>query len=211
MLASFLYRATAHSEPGPVCYRGFTITLRHATAGRTPLNEWSARRRDLYLTIHNTLKRQTSMSPTGFETTMPASERPQTHASVTSIRSKNLMLGDFSAHIYNVYIPKPNCCSPWSGQHWSLAQSKTGGQPPHRLPILWVTMRYHAIGSVEPECWKQGCRNPACAGPPAPTIFFRVVPNNCGSSAWNLLHVSFPTPGILRWLVYFFFKWSPLL
>ena len=35
-------------------YRGFTIKLRHTTLGRTPLDEWSARRRDLYLTTHNT-------------------------------------------------------------------------------------------------------------------------------------------------------------
>jgi hypothetical protein len=33
-------------------YRGFTITLRHTTPGRTPLEEWSARLRDLYR--HNT-------------------------------------------------------------------------------------------------------------------------------------------------------------
>jgi len=44
---------TAHSEPVPPHYRGFTITLRHTTLGRTPLEEWSARRRDLYLTAHN--------------------------------------------------------------------------------------------------------------------------------------------------------------
>jgi hypothetical protein len=37
-------------------------------------------RRDLYLTTHNTHKRQTSMPPVGFEPTIPASERPQTHA-----------------------------------------------------------------------------------------------------------------------------------
>jgi hypothetical protein len=30
------------------------ITLRHTTVGRTPLEEGSARRRDLYLTTHNT-------------------------------------------------------------------------------------------------------------------------------------------------------------
>ena len=30
------------------------ITLRHTTLGRTPLDEGSARRRDLYLTTHNT-------------------------------------------------------------------------------------------------------------------------------------------------------------
>jgi len=34
------------------------------TFGRTPLNECSARHRDLYLTTH---KRQTSISPAGFE------------------------------------------------------------------------------------------------------------------------------------------------
>jgi hypothetical protein len=53
---------------------------RHTTLGRTPLDEWSARRRDLYLTKHNTHKRQTSMPPARFEPTIPVSERPQTHA-----------------------------------------------------------------------------------------------------------------------------------
>jgi hypothetical protein len=69
-----------HSGPGPPPCRGFTITLRHTTLSRTPLDEGSARRRDLYLTKNNTHKRQTSMPPTGFEPTIPASERPQTHA-----------------------------------------------------------------------------------------------------------------------------------
>jgi hypothetical protein len=36
-------------------------TQRRAAIGRTPLNEWSVRRRDLYLTTHNTHNRQTSM------------------------------------------------------------------------------------------------------------------------------------------------------
>jgi hypothetical protein len=36
-------------------------TRRHTTISRTPLDEWSARRRDLYLTTHNTHNRQTSM------------------------------------------------------------------------------------------------------------------------------------------------------
>jgi len=47
---------------------------------RTPLDEWSARRRELHLTTHNTSKKQTSMPPVGFELTISASERPQTHA-----------------------------------------------------------------------------------------------------------------------------------
>jgi hypothetical protein len=65
---------------GGLIFRGFTITLRHTTLGRTPLDEWPARCRDLYLTTHNTHKRQTSMPYAGFEPTIPVSERPQTHA-----------------------------------------------------------------------------------------------------------------------------------
>ena len=38
----------------PPYSRGFYITQRRPTVGRTPLDEWSARRRDLYLTTHNT-------------------------------------------------------------------------------------------------------------------------------------------------------------
>jgi hypothetical protein len=38
-------------------------TQRRTTACRTLLSEWSARRRDLYLTTHNTHYRQTSMPP----------------------------------------------------------------------------------------------------------------------------------------------------
>ena len=44
--------ATVRSGSGPPHCRGFT-TIR----GRTPLDEWSAWRRDLYLTTHNTHKR----------------------------------------------------------------------------------------------------------------------------------------------------------
>jgi hypothetical protein len=40
----------------------------HNILGNTPLNEWSARRRDLYLTTHNTHNRQTSMLQAVFET-----------------------------------------------------------------------------------------------------------------------------------------------
>ena len=76
----FFHIETAPSGPRPPHYRGFTITLRHITFRRTPLEEWSVRRRDLYLSTHNTQKRQTSMPSAGFEPAIPASERPQTHA-----------------------------------------------------------------------------------------------------------------------------------
>ena len=42
----FFHDAIFPSEPGPPHYRGFRITLRHTTLGRTPLDEWSARRKD---------------------------------------------------------------------------------------------------------------------------------------------------------------------
>ena len=53
---------------------------RRTTVGRTPLDEWSARRRDLCLISHNTHNRQTSTPPVGFETTISAGERPQIYA-----------------------------------------------------------------------------------------------------------------------------------
>ena len=57
----FYHGATAPSGPRrPRCW-GFTITLRHTTVDRSPLDDWSARNRDLYLTTHNTHNRHTSM------------------------------------------------------------------------------------------------------------------------------------------------------
>jgi hypothetical protein len=76
----FLVLRNSPSGPGPPLYRGFTFTFRHTTLGRTPLDEWSAGRRNLYLTTHNTHKTQEIYAPTGFEPTIPASSRPQTHA-----------------------------------------------------------------------------------------------------------------------------------
>jgi len=63
----------------PPHYRGFTITPRLTTLGRPPSDEWSVRHGDLYLTTHNTHKRQASMILAGFQPAFPESERPQTH------------------------------------------------------------------------------------------------------------------------------------
>ena len=52
-------------------------TQRRSTVGRTPLDEWSARRRDLYLITHDTHNRQISMPPVGFKRTISAGEWPQ--------------------------------------------------------------------------------------------------------------------------------------
>ena len=76
----FLWRC----NPTRVMYSSFLRFLDHirrrTTIGRTPLDEWSARRRDLYLTTHNTHNRQTSILPVGFEPKISAGERPQTYA-----------------------------------------------------------------------------------------------------------------------------------
>ena len=50
------------------------------THGRTSLDERSARRRDLYVTMHNTHKRWTPMTLAGFKPAILGSERSQTHA-----------------------------------------------------------------------------------------------------------------------------------
>jgi hypothetical protein len=68
-------RATASSLA-----RFLDHTQRRTTVGKTRLHEWSARRRDIRLTTHNTHNRQTSMPPVGFEHTISASERPKTYA-----------------------------------------------------------------------------------------------------------------------------------
>ena len=47
---------------------------------RTFQDEGSTRPRDLYLTKHNTHKKQTSILQAGFESTIPAKERPQNYA-----------------------------------------------------------------------------------------------------------------------------------
>jgi hypothetical protein len=52
-------------------------TRRRSTVGRTPLDEGSARRRDLYLTTHDTHNRQISMPPVRFEPRISVGERPQ--------------------------------------------------------------------------------------------------------------------------------------
>ena len=80
------------SVPRPPQYRGFTITLRHTTVGRNPLDEYSARGRDLYL--KNT-QLSHSHPPPGRDSNpqFPASEQPQTHAlyrAATGIWQRNI-------------------------------------------------------------------------------------------------------------------------
>jgi hypothetical protein len=61
------------------CLPSLDHTQTHTTVGKTPLDEGSARRRDLYLKTQ-TLIRSTAMPPIGFEPTISASARLQTYA-----------------------------------------------------------------------------------------------------------------------------------
>jgi hypothetical protein len=77
----FVFGATAPQWARASSFTRFLDhTQRRITTGRTPLDEWSVRRRNLYLTTHNTRKRQTSMTPVRFEPTISAGERQQTYA-----------------------------------------------------------------------------------------------------------------------------------
>jgi hypothetical protein len=89
--------ATGLNGSGPPHYRGFTITLRHTTIRRSPLDEGSARRRDLYLTTHNIHNNKKSMPPTGFKHAIPTSEWQQTHVldrTATGIGVETEVLGE---------------------------------------------------------------------------------------------------------------------
>jgi hypothetical protein len=68
------------SAPRPPHYRGFKITVRHTTLGRTPLGVWSVPRRLLHSTTYNTLQ-HTSMPTAGFELASPtgAAADPRGH------------------------------------------------------------------------------------------------------------------------------------
>ena len=76
----FLYRWGPTRAMASSFLRFLDHTQRRITVGRTPLDEWSARRRDLYLATHNNHNRQMSMPQVGFEPTIVVGEWPQTHA-----------------------------------------------------------------------------------------------------------------------------------
>ena len=93
--------------------RSLTHTHTHThthtqTLGRTPLDDGSAHRRNLYLTTYNTHNRQASTPLAGFE---PTRERPQTHPLVRATTGIQLGIINSECH-YNcnlVFIPEKDC------------------------------------------------------------------------------------------------------
>jgi len=64
----FIWRDSAQWARAYLFTRFLDHTQRRNTVGRTPLEERSARRRDLYLTTHNTHNGDTSMAPCAIRT-----------------------------------------------------------------------------------------------------------------------------------------------
>jgi len=90
------------------------------TLGRTLLDEWSARHRDLYLTTLNTHKWQTSMLPAGFEPAIPANERPQTHVVERAATGISCYFCGISRHLDIIRVRR---------FLW-IARLETGNKPP---------------------------------------------------------------------------------
>jgi hypothetical protein len=72
----FFWRGSPQWARASSFTKSLDSTQGRTTVSRTPLYYWSALRRVLYLTTHNTHNRQTSMPKMGFELTISAGERP---------------------------------------------------------------------------------------------------------------------------------------
>jgi len=97
-IAMFVCLFLARQPPQWARASSFTGFLNHTqrriAVGRTPLDEWSARHRDLYLKIHTLHSQQTCIhAPVGFEPTIPAGERPQTYASYSGVPRNFVRVG----------------------------------------------------------------------------------------------------------------------
>jgi hypothetical protein len=72
-LTFFLPWRKSPSEPRPPDYRRFVTKLRHTTLGRTPLDEWSVRLREIYLRVH--IYKKDIFAPGEIRTHSPADPR----------------------------------------------------------------------------------------------------------------------------------------
>jgi hypothetical protein len=79
-------------------------TQRRTTVGRTRLDEGSARRRDLYLTTHDTHNRQISMHPVEFEPSISAGERPQSYALDRAVTGTGRNLFTYLLYLFTYYL-----------------------------------------------------------------------------------------------------------
>jgi hypothetical protein len=121
----------------PLVVHGFMIIIKHTTLSRILLDERSARRRDLYLTTHNTQKWQTSAPPAGFEPTILVREWPETHAlhsAATDIDIKQVIHVSYVIHIFMQWEDSSlfHCLKQHRGPTASPIQSIEGIEQPKR-------------------------------------------------------------------------------
>ena len=69
-----------------------SITFRHTTLSRTPLEDWSALRSDIYLKTHNNHNRQTDIHvPAGFKPQFPQTSSRPTPQNARPLRSASAL------------------------------------------------------------------------------------------------------------------------
>ena len=144
-------------------------TQRRTTFGRTPLDEWSARRRDLFLTTHYNHNRQISMPPGGIRThnlsRWAAADlrlRPRGHWDRQTVR---LVMINLSSHLSysdeqrrNEMLTQLNeteelfCCKTSCLRFRQKLQRWTSPQAPRNIITWWNrsagNLRRHFIGTT---------------------------------------------------------------
>jgi hypothetical protein len=131
-LVSLYWYTMMHGQQNikPLVDTASSLSWLHDHTRKDPLDEWSARRRDLYLTTHNIQKRQRFIRLAGFDTSVPESERPQIH---------NL---DWTHIQQNFYFECDVSIISWTAQRSSVSTAK-----------FWEEKTYRIIGqfSVTPS------------------------------------------------------------
>ena len=122
-------------------------SIRHSTLGSTPLDEWSAYHRGLYLKTHNTYNRQTRMSPAGFKPPVPPCKWPQIH---TLDRMAIGISYSFIILLVNWLIAQP-LKTLYFFQYYCWNQ--------YRLPPGWLCSRQTRAESR--RSWTESCRRAA--------------------------------------------------
>jgi len=123
--------STAPSGPGLPHCQGFRITFRHTTVGRTPLDEWSARGRDLYVATYNAHRRWTYTRPAGFGPAISASERPQTHARPLGSAFPDICFNTIPKSSVFPVVSFQVICPPRHRTHLTSDQTYTSSPPWH--------------------------------------------------------------------------------
>ena len=129
-------------------FRFLDHTQWHITVGRTPPDAWSVRRRDLYLTTHNTHTRQTSMPQAGCEPTISAGERLQTYTSdPAATGTGNLSFnGQIIAQTFHKYFV-------WLAQNINVNNHNANKRSNHDNSLSYLSRAFNQpFPTTNPKC-----------------------------------------------------------